>query len=58
MILFVDNEHVSGYEASFGEMILAARTRLTYRLQDLTGDICLLQRYTDVSLELVEWASM
>lgn len=54
MILFVDMEHQSGYDAAFGEMILAARARLTYRLQDLTGQICLLQRYSDVDLELIK----
>lgn len=54
MILFVDNEHVSGYEASYGQMVLAARTRISYRLQDMTGQICLLQRYHDVSPELIE----
>ena len=53
MILFVDNEHASGYEASYGQMILAARTRITYRLQDISGQVCLLQRYHDVSLGLV-----
>ena len=54
MILFVDIEHASGYEASFGEMILAARARISYRLQDMTGQICLLQRYHDVSPDLID----
>jgi GMP synthase (glutamine-hydrolysing) len=54
VILFVDNEHASGYDAAFGQMILAARSRITYRLQDMTGDICLLQRYHDVSPELID----
>ncbi|MEE9416902.1 MAG: gamma-glutamyl-gamma-aminobutyrate hydrolase family protein [Acidimicrobiales bacterium] len=54
MILFVDNEHSSGYDASYGEMILAARSRITYRLQDMTGEICLLQRYHDVSPKLIQ----
>lgn len=53
MILFVDMEHESGYEASFGEMILAGRTRITYRLQDLSGHTCLLQRYSDVNPKLI-----
>lgn len=47
-------EHEQGYEASFGQMILAARTRITYRLQDLSGQVCLLQRYSDVSPDLIE----
>lgn len=54
MILFVDNEHASGYEATYGQMVQAARTWITYRLQDMTGDICLLQRYHDVSPALIE----
>ncbi len=54
MILFVDIEHASGYEASFGEMILAARARISYRLQDMTGQVCLLQRYHDVSPDLID----
>ncbi len=53
VILFVDIEHASGYEASFGQMILAARARISYRLQDMTGQICLLQRYHDVSPDLI-----
>ena len=54
MILFVDNEHASGYKQSWGEFILAARTRITYRLEDITGDTCLLQRYNNVDPDLID----
>ncbi len=53
MILFVDIEHESGYHAPHGESLLAGRARIAYRLQDLTGQVCLLQRYTDVTPELL-----
>ena len=54
MIVFVDNEHESGYEASFGKMILAARTRIKYRLEDLTGLPCLIVRYSHITKELLQ----
>jgi GMP synthase (glutamine-hydrolysing) len=54
MILFVDNEHASTFERPRTDWLLAWRTRITYRLQDLTGDVCLLQRYHDVDAELIE----
>ena len=54
MILYVDNEHASVYERPKMDRLGAARLRITYRLQDLTGDICLLQRYPDVTPALIE----
>jgi GMP synthase (glutamine-hydrolysing) len=54
VILFVDNEHASTFERPKTDWLLAWRTRITYRLQDLTGDVCLLQRYHDVDPELIE----
>lgn len=54
VILYVDNEHASTYERPTTEWLLAARARITYRLGDLTGDLCLLARYQDVDPELVE----
>ncbi|KAA3659142.1 MAG: hypothetical protein DWQ04_23150 [Chloroflexi bacterium] len=54
MIVFVDNEHEQGYAASFGEMILAARTRIKYRLEDITGQPCLIVRYTHITTELLQ----
>ena len=35
-------------------MAFAARTRITYRLGDLAGDVCLLARYGDVDPGLIE----
>lgn len=53
MILYVDNEHASVYERPKMDRLGAARLRITYRLQDLTGDVCLLQRYPDVDPDLI-----
>ncbi|MEO0493936.1 MAG: hypothetical protein AAF081_11020 [Actinomycetota bacterium] len=53
MIIYVDNEHPSTYERA-GDWLLAARTRITYRLGDLAEDVCLLVRYPDVDVELIE----
>lgn len=54
MILFVDNEHKLGYEKPWGEALGAARTRIKYRLEDITGDICLMVRYFHATPELVQ----
>ena len=54
MILFVDAEHEKGYEQPWGESLLAWRTRITYRLEDLTGHTCLLQRYHRVDPDFLE----
>lgn len=54
MIVFVDNEHASTYEREGTDWLLAARARIAYRLEDLTGDRCLLQRYQHVDPDLVE----
>ncbi len=54
MILYVDNEHASRYErAGTGGRLRAARLRITYMLQDVVGDVCLVQRYPDVDLDLI-----
>ncbi len=54
MIIFVDNEHVSGYDQEWGKSVMAARTRIKYRLEDITGDHCLLVRYQHVTPELLQ----
>lgn len=54
MILFVDNEHKLGYDKPWGEKLQAARTRIKYRLEDITGDICLMVRYPHATPELVQ----
>jgi GMP synthase-like glutamine amidotransferase len=54
VILFVDNEHESTHDKPEAHRLLAARTRISYRLEDLTGDTCLLQRYRNVTPELID----
>lgn len=54
MILFVDNEHKLGYDKPWGEKLQAARTRIKYRLEDITGDICLMVRYPHATPELIK----
>jgi len=53
MILYVDYEHPSTYSEDFANPLMAARARITYRLQDLTGQPCLLLRYRDVTPDVV-----
>jgi len=53
VILFVDTEHTSGYEKEWGETLLAARTRIKYRLEDITGDEVYLVRYNHLTENLV-----
>ena len=54
MIVFVDIEHASGRSAEHGEKLLAARTWITYRLEDLSGLPCMLVRYDRVSNQLLD----
>ncbi len=54
MILYVDYEHASTYERPHAGRLLAARTRIAYMLQDVVGERCLLQRYTDVDAGIVD----
>ena len=54
MIVFVDIEHESGRGADHGEKLLAARTWITYRLEDLSGLPCMLVRYDRISKELLD----
>lgn len=54
MILYVDYEHASTYLQPRGDRLLAARTRISYMLQDVSGHRCLLQRYTDVDAGIVD----
>ncbi len=53
MIVFVDYEHADGYAANWGQKMMAARTRITYRLEDLSGHHCMLVRYDRVSPDLL-----
>lgn len=54
MLVFVDFEHASGYARDGGERMLAARTRLTYRLEDLSGLHCHLVRYDRIDDALLD----
>ncbi len=54
MIIFVDYEHARAHTAKWGEKLLAARTRITYRLEDLAGQHCMLVRYDRVTPGLID----
>lgn len=54
MIIFVDNEHEEGYKRMWGQAVMAARTRIKYRLEDITGDECLMVRYHKATPELLK----
>ena len=54
MILYVDYEHASTYDKPKTDWLLAARARIAYMLQDVSGHRCLLQRYTDVDADIVD----
>ena len=54
MIIFVDNEHEEGYKRPWGEKVMAMRTKIKYRLEDITADDCLLVRYNRVSPDMLD----
>ena len=54
MIVFVDYEHSDGHGSEWGPKLLAARTRITYRLEDLSGQHCMLVRYNKLTPELLK----
>ncbi len=53
MIVFVDYEHPEGRASEWGQKILAARTWITYRLEDLAAMPCMLVRYDRVTPDLL-----
>ena len=53
MIVFVDNEHVTGYDQPWGEKIMANRIRIKYELEDMSGDNCLVVRWNRVTPQLL-----
>lgn len=53
MIIFVDNEHISGYSKPWAERMQAARLWIKYRLEDLSHRPCLIVRYTHLTPDLV-----
>ncbi|MEM7096453.1 MAG: gamma-glutamyl-gamma-aminobutyrate hydrolase family protein [Actinomycetota bacterium] len=52
--MFVDYEHESRYAKGDVDWLLAARTRITYRLEDLAGMHCMLVRYDRLTLQLLD----
>lgn len=54
MLVFVDYEHADGFERNHGEKMLAGRTRINYRLEDLAGTHCHLVRYDRIDQELLD----
>lgn len=54
MIVFVDYEHADGRTTAWGEKVLAARTWITYRLEDISGRPCHLVRYDRVDADLLD----
>ena len=54
MLVFVDYEHADGFEREHGPKVLAGRTSITYRLEDLAGTHCHLVRYDRVDQALLD----
>ncbi|MDJ0925953.1 MAG: gamma-glutamyl-gamma-aminobutyrate hydrolase family protein [Acidimicrobiia bacterium] len=54
MIVLVDNEHQSGYAQPWGEKIMAARVRIKYDLENMSGHECLIVRWGHVSIDLLD----
>ena len=54
MIVLVDNEHVTGYDKPWGNKVMAARVRIKYELEDMSGHACLIVRWDEVTPELLK----
>ena len=54
MLVFVDLEHASAHGLEHGQRMLAARTWLTYRLEDLSDMHCHLVRYDRIEPALLD----
>ena len=54
MLVFVDYEHADGRNSEHGERVQAARTWITYRLEDISGMPCHLVRYDRISQSLLD----
>jgi len=54
MIVFVDYEHANRYKDGGGSNIQAARTWISYRLEDLADMPCLLVRWDRITAELLD----
>jgi len=53
VILFVDYEHHSSRDTEWGRELTRLRTVLTYKLEDLAGEHCMLVRYDRVTDDLL-----
>jgi GMP synthase (glutamine-hydrolysing) len=53
VIVFVDYEHAAVETAAWRDKLLAARTWITYRLEDLSGKHCVLVRYDRITPDLL-----
>jgi len=53
MLVFVDYEHRDARSEGGGTRMLAARTRITYRLEDLSGQPTMLTRWNRISAKLL-----
>lgn len=53
MIIYVDIEHPSLYAGPKGQELMAARLRVKYRLEDLSGEPCLIVRYPHATPQLL-----
>ena len=54
MLLFIDYEHADGFRRKYGQRMLAARTTITYQLEDLAGMHCHLVRYNRIDQALLD----
>ncbi len=54
MLVFVDYEHAEWYAGDRAQPIQAARTWITYRLEDLAGQPCMLVRYDRIDADLLD----
>ncbi len=54
MLIFVDYEHASGNTKDYAQRVQAARTWITYRLEDLSGLPCHLVRYDRIDQDLLD----
>lgn len=54
MIVFVDYEHASARTTEWGREVTRLRTEITYRLEDLAGEHCMLVRYDRLTDELLD----
>lgn len=53
MILFVDYEHASSRNTKWGREITRQRTEITYMLEDVAGEHCMLVRYDRITDDLI-----